>query len=161
MVSHRLPYRTRVGNIGSPRFLCSIIWLMGIALGGCSQGDRPPLGTVTGVVTLDSKPLANAAVRFLPVVPVRASMSMTDADGRYELVYIRDIMGAAVGEHRVEITAAAADTLEQLPIHYHSKTTLTATVKPGVNEINFDLTSDSLKQGIARPMARSEAWPDR
>jgi hypothetical protein len=145
MLSDRSPRRATVANIGTRRFLGAMIALVCVAIVGCSQGDRPPLGTVKGVVTLDGQPLPNAAVRFLPVVPVRASMSMTDADGRYELVYIRDIMGAAVGDHRVEITTAAADTQEKLPTRYHAQTTLTAKVEPGVNEINFDLTSDTPK----------------
>ncbi len=145
MLLHRSPRRTTVSGIGSRRFFGAMIVLICMAVVGCSQGDRPPLGTVKGVVTLDGKPLANAAVRFLPVVPVRASMSMTDAEGRYELVYIRDIMGAAVGEHRVEITTEAAGAAEKLAAKYHSATTLTAKVEPGVNEINFDLTTDATK----------------
>lgn len=146
MLSDRSPRRTSVADVGARRFFGAMIALVCVAIAGCSQGDRPALGTVKGVVTLDGKPLANAAVRFLPVVPVRASMSMTDAEGRYELVYIRDIMGAAVGEHRVEITTEAAGTAEKLAAKYHSATTLTAKVEPGVNEINFDLTSDAPKQ---------------
>lgn len=146
MISHLLICRTTAGDGSSRGFLGAMIALTCLLLVGCSQGDRPALGTVKGVVTLDGKPLPNAAIRFLPVVPVRASMSMTDTDGRYELIYIRDIMGAAVGEHRVEITTEAAGAPEKLAAKYHSATTLTAKVEPGVNEINFDLTSDGPKQ---------------
>jgi hypothetical protein len=137
--------RTNVAGICSRGFVGALASLICIVLLGCGQGDRPPLGTVKGVVTLDGKPLADAAVRFLPITPVRASMSMTDSNGRYELIYIRDIMGAAVGEHRVEITTESAGTAEKLPAQYHSKTTLTAKVEPGVNEINFDLQSGAAK----------------
>lgn len=141
MCSRLSPDRTTFANFCSRGLLGAVTALFIVQLAGCGQGDRPQLGTVQGVVTLDGKPLPNAAIRFLPVVPVRASMSMTDAEGRYELVYIRDIMGAAVGQHRVEITTEAAGTPEKLPAQYHAKTALTATVEPGANEINFDLKS--------------------
>lgn len=141
MRSRLSPDRTTFVDVCSRGLRGAVIGFFFVALAGCGQGDRPQLGTVQGKVTLDGKPLPNAAIRFLPVVPVRASMSMTDAEGRYELVYIRDIMGAAVGQHRVEITTEAAGTPEKLPAQYHAKTTLTATVEPGANEINFDLKS--------------------
>jgi hypothetical protein len=145
MRSRLSPGRTTFAAASWRLLFRAVFPLFVVAFAGCGQGDRPQLGTVQGVVTLDGKPLPNAAVRFLPVVPLRASMSMTDPAGRYELVYIRDIMGAAVGDHRVEITTEGAGTQEKLPAEYHSKTTLTAKVEPGGNEINFDLKSGPAK----------------
>jgi hypothetical protein len=139
MLSRRLPHSDTITDLGTIRCVGTVIALICLALAGCSQGDRPSLGTVQGVVTLDGVPLPNAAIRFLPISPVRASMSMTDSSGRYELIYIRDIMGAAVGEHRVEITTEEVAVPGKLPPHYNSNTTLTAHVKGGKNEINFDL----------------------
>jgi len=107
---------------------------------GCGGSDRPDLGTVEGVVTLDGQPLANAAVQFDPGT-VRSSTGVTDANGRYELVYIRDTKGAAVGEHTVRITTQTETQPETLPPRYHAESTLTATVEPGHNEIDFALTS--------------------
>jgi hypothetical protein len=130
--------RNGLGGFG---WAALVMATLGLALPGCGNGDRPPLGTVKGVVTLDGVPLPNAAIRFLPSTPVRASMGMTDSSGRYELNYIRDIMGAAVGDHRVEITTVAETKGTMLPSQYNAKTTLTANVKPGRNEINFDLKS--------------------
>ncbi len=105
---------------------------------GCGQGDRPALGTVEGVVTLDGQPLAGAFVQFDPG-SVRGSSGVTDADGRYELVYLRDMKGAAVGEHTVRITTQTETTPEILPARYHTETTLKETVTPGRNEIDFTL----------------------
>ena len=107
----------------------------------CGGGDRPDLGRVHGVVTLDDQPLAEAFVQFDPGT-VRGSTGVTDANGRYELVYIRDIKGAAVGEHTVRITTGTETDPEILPPRYHAQTTLTATVKPRRNEIDFALTSE-------------------
>lgn len=112
-----------------------------LAWTGCGSGDRPDLGTVEGVVTLDGKPLAEAFVHFDPGT-VRGSSGVTDAEGKYELTYIRDTKGAAIGEHIVRITKRTETAPETLPARYHAQTTLKATVKGGRNEINFELVSE-------------------
>jgi hypothetical protein len=112
-----------------------------IGLTGCSNSDQPALGEVRGRITLDGKPLPEAKVRFFPIDPVRGALGASDSQGLYELVYIRDLKGAPVGGHSVRITTATETKPEILPAKYHSQTTLTAKVEPGVNEINFDLTS--------------------
>jgi len=114
-----------------------------LVLSGCGQSDRPPLGTVHGTVTLDGKPLAGASLVFEPVERGRASTAVTDADGRYELIYIRQDKGAKVGAHRVRITAANPDSAkaELLPLRYNAQSVLKAEVKPGDNCIDFPLTS--------------------
>ncbi len=68
---------------------------------------------------------------------------MTDAQGRYELIYIRNDKGAKVGAHRVQITTSNANAgkPELLPPRYNAQTTLSADVKAGDNEMNFALTS--------------------
>ena len=107
---------------------------------GCGQGDRPDLGTVEGVVTLDGKPLADAIVQFDPGT-VRGSTGMTDTTGHYELTYIRDTKGAAIGKHTVRISTQTETKPETLLPRYNAKTELTATVQPGPNEIDFELKS--------------------
>lgn len=101
---------------------------------------------MSGIVTLDGTPLPNARVQFTPVAADggRDSVGRTDAEGRYELVYIRDVRGASVGEHVVRITTANAEegVAEKLPPRYHAETTLEKTVDRGSNEIDFPLSSD-------------------
>ena len=111
-------------------------------LSGCG-GDLPKLGAVKGKVMFDGKPLANAGVVFTPIDGGRQSMAMTDQDGNYELVYLRDIPGAKVGRHDVRITAADGESAKQEPIpsRYNTQTTLRESVRPGANVINFTLTS--------------------
>ncbi len=111
-----------------------------LALTGCGSVDRPDMGRVEGVVTLDGKPLAEAFVHFDPGT-VRGSTGVTDADGKYELTYIRDTKGAAIGKHTVRIAKRTETSPETLPARYHARTELTATVEPGRNEINFELSS--------------------
>lgn len=122
-------------------FLASALLLA--ALAGCSRSNRPPLGAVTGTVTLDGRPLPAAAVHFTPSGPGRTSLGSTDAAGEYRLRYLRDIEGANLGRHTVRIMTATEENggREILPPRYHSATVLEATVQPGTNRIDFSLQS--------------------
>ncbi len=120
----------------------SAILAISLMVTGCSDsGDRPDIGEVTGVVTLDGQPLPNASIAFVQT-GFRPSVGETDSEGRYELLYIRDIKGAAVGTHLVKIKLFGRRG-KPLPRRYNVKSELTRDVAPGQNEINFDLTSNS------------------
>lgn len=112
---------------------------------GCSPSPRPPLGRVSGTVRLDGDALANAIVRFTPAGPGRTSQGTTDAKGRYELRYLRDIPGANVDRHTVRITTASEENggRELLPPCYHSRSKLEATVVFGTNRLDFNLRSQA------------------
>lgn len=114
-----------------------------VAMLGCSPSPRPPLGLVRGTVTLDGEALANAIVRFTPAGSGRTSQAITDAAGRYELLYLRDIPGANIDVHTVRITTATEENgaRERLPPRYHSRSQLEARVLAGMNRLNFDLRS--------------------
>jgi len=125
------------------RGLCLLAVLAGVACCGCSGNDRPRLGRVSGIVTLDDRPLAGAAVVFTPIAGGRQSMALADADGRFELLYIRDIKGAKLGRHRVRVTTATEDSPgETLPARYNRETILSAEVTPGANTVALRLESD-------------------
>ena len=120
------------------------LMLVVAVVGGCSGGDRPTLGRVTGTVTLDGRPLADAAVVFSPIGGGRQSTGTTDSAGHFEMIYIRDIRGAKVGQHKVSIMTAREESPdEDIPSRYNAETILTAQVKPGTNDIPFRLTSDA------------------
>ena len=90
---------------------------------------------------LDGAPLAGATVVFHPQQG-KVSRGKTDAEGHYQLVYLRDIMGAKLGKHRVAITTWTEETRqERLPARYHSRSQLAADVKDESNVFNFDLQS--------------------
>ena len=119
-------------------FLC---FAVGSGCGG--DANLPELGEVTGVVTLDDKPAEGLTVTFEPQ-DTRPSSGETDAEGRYVLYYNPDNRGAALGEHTVRITELekegepGAET-QLIPPEYNVESTLKKQVKPGPNEINFDL----------------------
>lgn len=74
---------------------------------GCwGGGNEVELGAVSGVVTMDGEPLADAMVIFVPEQDGNPSSGRTDSNGKYELKYLSDARGALVGKHKVSIITA-------------------------------------------------------
>jgi hypothetical protein len=123
-------------------FAPAILLLVGLSP-GCQRSDHPGLGLVSGRVTLDGLPLANAIISFTPDGPGHDSSACTGPDGTYKLTYLRDIRGAVVGWHTVRITTADTRTgkRELLPARYNSKSKIRVDVPAGGCEFDFKLTS--------------------
>lgn len=114
---------------------------------GCSNNNAnlPKLGKVSGTVTLDEKPVANASVAF-ESQSGQVSFGKTDAEGHYELQYRDGVMGAEVGENKVRIETVldappGPGYRDPIPAKYNKSTTLTAQVEEGENSKDFALTS--------------------
>ena len=88
--------------------------LICIALTGCGHKPKlPPMAEVSGLVTLDGKPLPRGTVQFVPDTaggtsgpPATGNM---DSTGHYEL-RTAGVEGAVVGRHLV-----AAESREEVP----------------------------------------------
>ena len=132
---------------------------------GCGSSKTSP---VTGVVTLDGRPVAKAGVAFRPLDGSRMSTGETNQDGEFTLTCYERGDGAIPGSHTVTVTKfeekrldlpEGADELTAemaaskagepkkkwlVPEKYSSKDTsgLTFTVEKGRNTANFDLTSE-------------------
>ena len=139
-----------------------IVLSLGLAFAlGCGG---PKIAPVSGRVTLDKQPLANASIVFQLATdakdPGPGSIGTTDADGKYSLRIITgDTKGAIVGLHKVSITAYEGDASvvpssgsdmkfrkALLADEYNAKTKLTFDVtSAGSSEANFDLTSVKAK----------------
>lgn len=144
---------------------CGFAFLVLVCVVGCSGDDR--VAPVTGVVTLDDKPIAEASVTFMPKEGGRPAFGVTDAEGKYELTTFEEGDGALIGNHVVTIlavdekvsdkaTAAAEEhgSLSEfmapqakqkwiIPERYSEKDTsgLSFDVKPGENnQADFPLT---------------------
>src|SRR5437879_2260538 len=102
------------------RLRSSAVLLLGPLLAGC---DGSKYTKVSGRVTLNGQPLANAAVVFSPVAvkdndnPGPGSGAKTDADGRYTLLIAgNETKGAVLGKHKVRITLVSdADPADDKP----------------------------------------------
>ena len=138
------------------------IGMLAVALliAGCKDNG---LEKVTGTVTLDDQPLADASVEFLPVDPMGSTASgRTDDSGDFVMEFSRSEVGVAAGEYTVSIsTFDIADPQndiaakpEQVPAIYNKKTELTATVVDGEkNHFEFDLKG---KGDIAQPRVNDD-----
>ncbi len=124
---------------------------------GCGEKQKD-LADVSGVVTLDGRPLAGGTVRFQPIAPSgstiagKGSYATTDSAGKYQLKTIDEKPGAVVGDHNVMIygphaqaNAAIDDaprSREIVPRKYNAETTLTFSVPAeGSTKANFDLST--------------------
>ncbi|MEM7812815.1 MAG: hypothetical protein AAF532_15165 [Planctomycetota bacterium] len=84
--------------------------VMTVAAAGCGKA-RFDYAPVSGRVTLDGEPVADAIIRFVPektgdsAIVGPSSVAVTDADGRYELRVSRPgtPRGAVPGRHEVRL----------------------------------------------------------
>jgi hypothetical protein len=137
--------------------------LLGVAVVmalGCAA-EAPKFAPVSGVVTLDGKPLAGATVAFSPIAKPGetnagdGSSGKTNEKGEYTLTTSRGVPGAQAGQHRVSITilaqqVGASDERRRggppvqntIPAKYNAESKLSFEVKaPGPNTANFELSS--------------------
>jgi hypothetical protein len=131
--------------------VCSVCLVL-----GCGGG--PEVGSVSGRVTLDGEPLADARVNFQPIGGSGrnagiGSYGRTNANGEYSLTLIDDSgQGAVVGMHKVMIKAVpepkggpnddkARSGPDRVPREYNIDSTLTFEVKPGPNTADWPLKS--------------------
>jgi hypothetical protein len=108
-----------------------------LLLVGCGDAG-PPLGSVSGTVLLDGKPLQGAAVIFSPkaqAADAGSSRGKTGPDGRFTLQFGSRRRGAYLGDHQVII---------EHPEYF--KADHVARVDAGQNTVDFALTSGGRRQ---------------
>jgi hypothetical protein len=124
---------------------------------GCGKKSSPSVVPVSGRVTLDNRPLANATVRFQPASREAGdrqspdSYGETDEQGHFTLSPVGgdEGEGAAVGKHYVQISIldrmgdGHTGPRELVPAKYNRDSKLTFSVPAGGarDSANFDLTS--------------------
>jgi hypothetical protein len=129
-------------------FYFTLCWsLIGFSL-GCSADAK--YGMVSGIVTLDGQPLKSGTIRFDSPDGRTPAADATVTDGKFNVKLLP-------GDKHVSITSPkvvgkkkmydAPDspvydvTEELLPTRYNAQSTLTMTVKAGMQEQPFDLKS--------------------
>ena len=85
--------------IRRPWFACLGVVLLGA---GCGP-SRPETAPVTGVVTLDGKPVEGASVMLTPEGEGRPALGMTDMEGKFSLKTFEPGDGAMLGKHHVTV----------------------------------------------------------
>jgi hypothetical protein len=125
----------------------------------CTRQDGPPLGRVTGLVTLDGAPVAGAGLEFIADAG-GVAYGKTDASGHYQMSFGASRTGAIVGKNRVRITSgdhvAVGDkkyeSTEVFPKKYNISSEQFVDVKKGSNRFDFACESGDFKpkQSISR-----------
>ncbi len=125
---------------GGLALLLAALLLTGAGCAGSS--DNYGVSEVSGIVTLDDKPVPKITVYFAPQTkdgegnPGPNSFGVTGEDGRYKLMTVKGEPGGVVGLNNVSITGEywEGDKLvvkEFLPRRYHQDSELTFDVPPG------------------------------
>lgn len=140
--------------------LQSFVIFLGVAFAaltciGCGGSRGPELGTVSGYITLDGKPVKGANIEFNPSGGGRPSAATSDASGYYELYYSQDRNGALLGIHSVRMSTFqegmeyggmegfedVPGQKELIPNKYNTDSPLNVTVERGSNRIDLKLDS--------------------
>lgn len=122
---------------------------------GCSGGEGPRLGAVTGKITINGEPVPGVNVTFIPVGKGSPSYSGTDENGAYRLMFNQHRSGAQLGKHNVLIENREPETDDSgnrvvtglvitVPQKYSQPGTLSTEVRPGTNEVNFALDPEDI-----------------
>ncbi|WP_417736753.1 carboxypeptidase regulatory-like domain-containing protein [Rosistilla oblonga] len=139
---------TKINSTLVTKFVAIVLLLASVGCVG-SGLVMPETGEVEGIVTMDGQPLPNVSIVFQPQEnpQARASMAVSDEQGRYTLTYHTDKQGALIGMHTVSITTPtdapdpSGQSKDPIPARYNSQSELVVEVKAGSNDIPLELTS--------------------
>ena len=110
-----------------------------VFLAGCFPSDRPPLGRVSGKITLDGAPIQGLIINFRPDEG-RTATCETDAQGKYDLIYTYQVNGAKVGPNTVSfVWPTGAEGKKGIPAKYSEKSEIKFEVKSGRNAFDYDI----------------------
>jgi hypothetical protein len=134
--------------------LCALLMIGSWAFAGCSGEPNVPIGTLSGTVTLDGKPVPEATINFIKPSGFAASTEIKD--GAYEIADSQYGGGLPAGDYLVSIAPVVtmeADPLAKsktkspleakIPVKYRDPGTsgLTAEVSEEATKANFRLSS--------------------
>ncbi|MCA9012679.1 MAG: carboxypeptidase regulatory-like domain-containing protein [Planctomycetaceae bacterium] len=151
-------------SVNKFRSVCVVGLLLG-ALSGCGGGTdkwvegREKVNPVSGIVTLDGKPVEGAVVMFISASKPISAQGLTDASGQYHLTTYEQHDGAVAGEHKVTVRkteykevksgnwteeepAMIKQSVELLPIEYATEKTTTlkkSVPEGGAQDLNIEL----------------------
>ena len=123
------------------RYLVCLIIMLSV---GCFGGgaDRPDMGDVEGVITLDGEPLPGVVILFKPEVG-RQSRAKSDENGKYKAMYTIDEPGVKAGPNcNVTVEWDIDESGPAIPAEWGPAAGKKMDVKAGeVNEFNIDMVS--------------------
>lgn len=134
-------------------------WLV-LLLAGCGAATAAPdvdLVPVTGRVTLDGNPVANATVLFNPLQGTKGTggYGVTDAEGKFVLKHRSEKEGCEAGEYGVTFTKITQPDGSPLPPNADRATVGMVEQIPAVY-VQFDATAVIEQAKVAKPSTTVE-----
>jgi hypothetical protein len=116
--------------------------LFSLCFAGCSNStDQPEVAEVSGVVTLDGKPVVGVNVLFQPDSG-RAAVGLTNDQGEYELQYLYGVSGCKLGPNTVGFDwPPDTPNVVAIPAKHTGANAFRFEVKPGGNVFDITLTT--------------------
>jgi hypothetical protein len=111
--------------------ICAIVLLAPCGCGGGGP-ERPDLAAVSGTVVYDGQPLAGAEVAFWADKAPKASIGVTNSEGKFQLTMFDLNDGAMPGENVITVTkrvATAAPSSSDMEAMLNDPTTMTAAMQ--------------------------------
>ncbi|QDT06652.1 hypothetical protein K227x_50680 [Rubripirellula lacrimiformis] len=71
-----------------------------LTLAGCSPSG-PPMGFVSGSLTMSGQPIENGSIEFVPLSGGRPSLALSNSDGEYEAYYLPGVAGVIPGKYKI------------------------------------------------------------
>lgn len=141
-------------------FVLPLIGLSALVFGAWYASDYmmgtrlklPPLGKVSGTITINGQPVRNARIEFHPVAAAKVtggenlatSMAISDGNGKFVLYYGAGIPGAVIGQHIIMISAQDEFGHELVPANWNSASQQSFDVKAGSNKVTLDIETRGL-----------------
>jgi len=142
----------------------SILVAVGIVLTGCSYSSRPPTYRVTGTVTMQGKPVAGAAIIFVPTSNEGAAASaITDSEGKYSLTTWQAEDGARPGEYRVKVSKQEETTVDpskmvqNVPLEEDQKYVESKKSRPPAKSLVPSKYQDESSSGLSHTVPKSSS----
>ncbi len=149
-----IPYGWRNGlrqpiflEVNQLRGLFLLLPLVAVVLVGCGGSSLTPPVPVSGKVTLDGKPVADAHVTFLGAKGARSASGKTASDGTFKLTTVNTDDGAPPGEYVVTIAKIESGATE-------------TNVEDGVYGDDYGRMMDASASGTLNKLMKNEL-PDK
>ena len=133
------------------QLLCRLLLCVGVALLFAGCANEPPTGMITGEVTMDGQPLEDGRIQFTPLDGQSQPGGATVAQGKFTAkVPVTKMKVEINGNKRTGRKIKAYDTpesplmdeiVELVPPKYNINSDVTLDVKPGPQEVKYELKS--------------------
>ena len=90
----------------------TLVSLLFLGICGCGDGDRPEVVPVSGVVTLEGKPLTTGSVMFQPAKGHHAR-ALIQPDGSFVMTTFNEGDGATVGTQMVRVASSEKQKVDK------------------------------------------------